>query len=377
MASGHEDTFHHVRDFPYFELPAGERFTLPELPIPSPEKLYLYFTNQLPKGQSIIGLQLTKYMVLQVVAGLLVLLIARGLAKRAAGGKPVRGRFWNFWESLAVFIRDQVVRPTIGTGHHHDDHGDDHAHGDSHAAAAHATAAHGAAPAVPAHSLTGHAHKDHAHKDHAHKDHTDGATGGIADVDDPHGAGAVPSLADTGSHRADQYLPFVWSCFFYVLFCNLLGAIPMMGSATAEISVTVALALCTVGAVIVAGTRESGFVGFWKSLAPSMDLPGPIKIVLVPMIWVIELIGFVIKHGVLAVRLFANIMAGHTVIAVILTFIAIAAEAQSAWLYYLVVPASIFGQIAIGMLELLVAFLQAYIFAFLASLFISAAVNPH
>ena len=92
------------------------------------------------------------------------------------------------------------------------------------------------------------------------------------------------------------------------------------------------------------------------------------------MIWLIEVVGFLIKHGVLAVRLFANIMAGHTVIAVILGFIAVTANS---WLYYLVLPSSILGQVAIGMLELFVAFLQAYIFAFLASLFISAVVNPH
>ena len=101
---------------------------------------------------------------------------------------------------------------------------------------------------------------------------------------------------------------------------------------------------------------------------------GVMKVVLVPVIWVIEFVGFVIKHGVLAVRLFANIMAGHTVIAVILGFIA--ATAGSA-LWYGVMPASIFGQVAIGMLELFVAFLQAYIFAFLAALFIRAAIHPH
>ncbi len=92
------------------------------------------------------------------------------------------------------------------------------------------------------------------------------------------------------------------------------------------------------------------------------------------MIWLIELLGLFIKHGVLCVRLFANIMAGHTVIFVILTFIQAAA---GSWLFYVVVPGSVFGQIAIGMLELFVAFLQAYIFAFLSTLFIGTAVHPH
>jgi F-type H+-transporting ATPase subunit a len=169
-------------------------------------------------------------------------------------------------------------------------------------------------------------------------------------------------------------LPYVWSCFFYVLFCNLLGMFPWLGSPTGEINVTGALALVTFGVVLLCGSQESGFVGYWKSLVPHMDLPGALKLVLVPMIWLIELLGLLIKHGVLAVRLFANIMAGHTVIAVILGFIALAAHS---WLYYLVLPTSLLGQVAIGMLELFVAFLQAYIFAFLSTLFISMAVNPH
>jgi F-type H+-transporting ATPase subunit a len=92
-------------------------------------------------------------------------------------------------------------------------------------------------------------------------------------------------------------------------------------------------------------------------------------------------VGLIIKHGVLAVRLFANIMAGHTVIAVILGFIAQAAAPDVAaaypWLFWVVTPASILGQIGVGLLELFVAFLQAYIFAFLSALFIGAAVHPH
>ena len=140
---------------------------------------------------------------------------------------------------------------------------------------------------------------------------------------------------------------------------------------------TGALALVTFVAVIVYGSERSGFVGFWQSLAPGMDLSPLMKMVLVPVIWVIEFAGFIIKHGVLAIRLFANMMGGHTVVAVIMLFIAIAAHSGSSWLYYVVVPSSIFGQIFVGTLELLFAFVQAYIFAFLATLFIGMAVHPH
>jgi len=176
------------------------------------------------------------------------------------------------------------------------------------------------------------------------------------------------------SHPADKYLPYIWSVFFFVLFCNLLGAVPWMGSPTGNIWVTGVLALFTFAMVIMAGTEASGFVGFWKSLIPAMDLPPALAILLKPLMWVIEFIGLIIKHGVLAVRLFANIMAGHTVIAVILGFIA---QVGASKLVYVVAPASVVGQVGIGLLELFVAFLQSYVFAYLSTLFIAAAKHPH
>ena len=300
------DTFHHVRDYEYFEVP---QFLGGEWPLP-------HFGS----------FHLTKFMLLQVVAAVIVYWIGTGLAKRVHGGRPVSGRWWNFWETLAVYLRDHVVRPTIGTGHHgHDDH--EHGHGD---------------------------HGSHGHD---------------------HGQAAVEY-----AHPADKYLPFIWSCFFYVLICNLLGAIPWLGSATGEINVTGALAVTAFGATVFYGSQELSFGGFWKALCPGMDIPGGLlgtlmKVLLIPMIWCIELLGLFIKHSVLAVRLFANIMAGHTVIAVFLGFIA--TFEVSNVLFYVVTPASIAAQIGVGMLELFVAFLQAYIFAFLATLFIGTAVHPH
>jgi F-type H+-transporting ATPase subunit a len=165
----------------------------------------------------------------------------------------------------------------------------------------------------------------------------------------------------------------VWSVFFFILFCNLLGAIPFLGSPTADINVTGVLAVVTFAHVVFFGSQQTGVVGFWKSLVPHMDLPGPVAVILLPVIWAIEALGLLIKHGVLAIRLFANIMAGHTVLGVFLGFIALVDGA----IWGLVMPASIAGQVGIGLLELFVAFLQAYVFALLASLFISAAVNPH
>jgi F-type H+-transporting ATPase subunit a len=258
---------------------------------------------------------------------LLVFLIFRGLAKRVAGGKPAHGIWWNFWEMLALYIRDEVVRPSIGVPHH-DDHGGGH-HG-----------VHAETSVVHGHGPSGH-------------------IGGAAAVE--------------VGHPADKYLPFIWSVFFYILFCNLLGAVPLLGSPTADINVTGVLALVTFLHVAYYGSERDGFGGFLKALVPHMDLPGPIGVILLPAIWAIEAFGLLIKHCVLAVRLFANIMAGHTVLGVFLGFIAIV----QGWLWGVVMPASIFAQVSIGLLELFVAFLQAYVFSVLASLFISAAVNPH
>jgi F-type H+-transporting ATPase subunit a len=300
------DPFHHVRDGSTWELP---RFVHEMLGRDS------HFV--LPFG-------LTKYMVLQVVAALLVYFIFRGLSKRIASGKPAHGIWWNFWEMLALFVRDEVVRPSIGIPHHHDDHG---------------------------HDSHGHGHDEHHH----------------TEVAATHAAAAV----EVG-HPADKYLPYVWSVFFYILFCNLLGAIPFLGSPTADINVTGVLAAVTFFHVVFFGSEQAGFVSFLKSLVPHMDLPAAIAVVLLPGIWVIEAGGLLIKHGVLAIRLFANIMAGHTVLGVFLAFIA---SAGSYW--SIVMPASILAQVGIGMLELFVAFLQAYVFALLTSLFISSVVNPH
>ncbi len=309
------DPFHHVRDGSVWELPTFvcRLFgldTYPSLPV-----------------VTILGYEfaITKYMVLQVVALVMSLLIFRGLAVRVRDGKPVSGAWWNFWETLALFIRDQVVRPSIGIPHEHGH--DDHSHG----------------------------HDDHGHGNHGHGDH-----------------GHSAAVVEAG-HPADKYLPYVWSVFFYILICNLLGAIPFLGSPTGSISVTAVLAVVTFGHVVFFGSQKSGAVGFWKSLVPHMDLPGPLALVLIPGLWMIETLGLFIKHGVLAVRLFANIMAGHTVLGVFLAFIA----QVDGVLWGLVMPASILGQVGIGMLELFVAFLQAYVFSLLTSLFISAAVNPH
>src|SRR5579871_5514042 len=97
MAAEHKDVFHHIRDFPYLELPqflGGQTDNLWSL--------------------DIVGFQMTKFMLFQVLAGLLTLFIFMGLSWHIRSGRPARGGFWNFWEMLALFIRDEVARPAIG-----------------------------------------------------------------------------------------------------------------------------------------------------------------------------------------------------------------------------------------------------------------------
>ncbi len=179
-----------------------------------------------------------------------------------------------------------------------------------------------------------------------------------------------------GLRDGDRFVPFLWTMFLFVLGCNLMGMIPWMGSPTGALAVTAALALTTFLVVVGSGMAKLGVIGFLKAQVPHMDLPGPMAVVLIPLIFVIEIFGLLIKHSVLAVRLLANMMAGHVVLAVFLAFIAASYTAGSA-IWGGVTFASVLGATALSMLELFVAFLQAYIFTFLSALFIGAAVHPH
>ena len=179
-----------------------------------------------------------------------------------------------------------------------------------------------------------------------------------------------------GRQDGDRFVPFLWTMFLFVLGCNLMGMIPWMGSPTGALATTGALAFTTFLVVIGSGIAKLGVIGFLKGQVPHMDLPGPIAVLLVPLIFVIEILGLLIKHCVLAVRLLANMMAGHVVLAVFLAFIAASNTAGIA-IWGGVTFASVLGATALSMLELFVAFLQAYIFTFLSALFIGAAVHPH
>ncbi|MEM9412843.1 MAG: F0F1 ATP synthase subunit A, partial [Planctomycetota bacterium] len=113
---------------------------------------------------------------------------------------------------------------------------------------------------------------------------------------------ATPGI---GSHDVKRFLPFVWTVFFFVLVLNLIGMVPGLGAATGSISVTAALALSVFGIVVITGMKKMGVVGFIKAQAPHLDVSPAIGFILIPVIWAIEMFGLMIKHVVLAVRLFA------------------------------------------------------------------------
>lgn len=177
-----------------------------------------------------------------------------------------------------------------------------------------------------------------------------------------------------GHHDAKRFLPFLWTIFFFVLGCNLLGMLPWAGSATGAWGATAALAFVTFVTVVGSGMVKVGPLAFWQSLVPHIEINPAMGAIIKPLIFVIELMGLIVKHFVLSVRLLANMFAGHLVLAVILGFIKLTAG-DGIW--YGVMPVSIFGSVALSMLELFVAFLQAYIFTFLSALFIGMAVHPH
>jgi F-type H+-transporting ATPase subunit a len=287
--------------------------------------------------------QITKFMILELLAAGLLLAVYIPMARRIKNGELPRGPWWNAFEVLLTFIRNEVARPALGTRH------------------------------------------------------------------------------------ADKFVPFLWTLFLFILFNNLLGMFPFMASPTASIWVTGGLALCAFAMLHGPAVYEKGPLAYFKSQWPHIEIvpfPGrpagdhghghdhghdhghgghehaaasaaptePVSLVqwglwvlgatfalmISLMIFVIEMIGTVIKSGVLAVRLFANMFAGHMVLATILLFIYTAGKAAGHFtaLFGLITVSSVLGVIALSLLELFVAFLQAYIFTFLTALFMGMSLNP-
>jgi F-type H+-transporting ATPase subunit a len=192
---------------------------------------------------------------------------------------------------------------------------------------------------------------------------------------------------------ANKFIPFLLSLFFFVLTCNLIGLIPVMdvqhlaghfglleahwavagGTATSSLGVTIGLALFSFVAIQYQGFRSLGIKGWCAHLT------GGAPLYLLPIMLPVELLGLFIKPAALAIRLFANMLAGHTLLAVLAGFGVTAWQMSDAnWMITSGIELiAIIAAILISFLELFVAFLQAFIFMFLTSVFIGQMTHFH
>lgn len=176
--------------------------------------------------------------------------------------------------------------------------------------------------------------------------------------------------------HTDRYIPYLWSIFFFILSLNLLGMIPfnaaigiltakqnhLSGAATANLYVTGAMATFAFLLFHAAGMYEKGVVQYFATLSPKVPWP------MMPFMFIMELVSSFVRLFSLAIRLFANILAGHILLAVLLGFIILFKN-------FMVAFSSILATTLMSLLEIFVAFLQAYIFTFLTAIFIGFAIS--
>jgi len=240
--------------------------------------------------------QLTLYMLLEVVVAAIILLIYLPLSHKISTGEPPRGTFWNFFEVVLTYIRDEVAKPSIGE-------------------------------------------KD-----------------------------------------ADRFVPFLWTLFLFIVLCNLLGLIPFLGSPTASLSVTGVLALLAFLLIHGSAIIRLGPLHYLESFIIRIDLGHPLAnlflgLPLTAFLFVLEVISALSRGLILALRLFANMVAGHLVLAVMLSFISMAAKSAD-YIFWPVTLVSITMTLAVSFLELFVAFLQAFVFTLLTAIFLGMALHP-
>lgn len=241
-----------------------------------------------PEGYAIVlDLSITKHLVFAWIGALIVILIFTRMARMYAAGmgrtSAPKGTFQNLFETLVLFIRDEVARPTIGA-------------------------------------------------------------------------------------KADRYLPFLLTAFFFILTCNLLGLVPFGATATSNIMVTAVLATFTFVLTQFGGTKD-----YWKHIFWPPGIPTFVKPILIP----VEILGIFTKPFALAIRLFANMTAGHLVILSLIGLIFAFNNLFGPAAGYGVAPVSVAFSLFIYLLELLVSFIQAYVFTMLSALFIGMATEEH
>ncbi len=242
------------------------------------------------------GFAISRYMIIEVVVAILMLLVFRWLAGKIKDGGAPKGKAWNLLESFLTFIKTDIVEKGI----------------------------------------------------------------------EP--------------HESPKFMPLFWTIFLFILGCNLMGMLPWVGSPTASFAVTAVLALVVFLVGTYLGIQKFGVLGYLKNLCPELGLPMYMAVVIVPMVWLIEFASLFIKHAILAIRLLANMVAGHLVLLGImgLAFGAHAAtETMHAGSWTALSVVAILGTTVLSFMELFVAFLQAYVFTLLAALFVGSATHHH
>ncbi|GHA82906.1 ATP synthase subunit a [Algimonas arctica] len=170
-------------------------------------------------------------------------------------------------------------------------------------------------------------------------------------------------VRDTVGPEAMRFMPYVFAIFFFILFSNLIGMNPYAFTTTSHLAVTAALAIFTILMVMVAGIFKNG-LGWFKIFAPS-GLPLPMYLIIIP----IEIISFLSRPVTLAVRLFANMVAGHVLLKLFAIFAAFLLAKGGITSVGVILP--VVGTLGIVALEFLVAALQAFVFAILTCVYLN------
>ncbi|HET6576303.1 MAG TPA: F0F1 ATP synthase subunit A [Fimbriiglobus sp.] len=190
-----------------------------------------------------------------------------------------------------------------------------------------------------------------------------------------------------GEHDANRYVPFLASLFLFIFLMNLFGLIPFMGSPTAHIYVTGALAIVSFAVTHAGGVAAHGAAGYLKTFVPPIHLEGGARYMapfLIVGMAALEYVTAFIRVVVLAVRLFANMLAGHMALFIILFFIKMVSDPAYQidiakghdWLYWPVSLFSVVLVLGLSLLEVFIAGLQAFIFTFLTAIYIGLAKHP-
>ncbi|MGH6843699.1 MAG: F0F1 ATP synthase subunit A [Methylocella sp.] len=170
-----------------------------------------------------------------------------------------------------------------------------------------------------------------------------------------------------GGQDCMRFFPFIFTLFLFVLFCNVIGLIPYTFSLTSQIAVTAALALLVISIVIVYGFLHNG-AHFLRLFVPS-----GVPVVLLPFLVPVEVISFLARPITLSVRLFANMLAGHITLKVMGGFVV---SLLGAGAFAVVAPLPFAVAIVLTAFELLIAVLQAYVFAILTCVYLNDAMHP-